>query len=179
MKRILTLLLITCFFASCEQKPTLQKYFVEKSESRDFIQLDLSPSILNVATDSLNPDQKAALESFEKINVLAFKLDEKNKGNFESERNKVAAILKDEKYQELMHFGKGKEGGSVSYVGTDESIEEFVIFANAKETGFAVVRVLGNDMQPDDVLNMVSVLQNSKLDMEQLKPLQDIIGGKK
>ncbi len=176
MRRFLTLLLIAVLFAACEQKPTLQKYFVEKSENKDFIQLDISPSILNVATDSLTADQKAALESFDKINVLAFRLDEKNKGNFEAERNKVASILKDEKYQELMHFGKGKEGGSVSYVGTDESIEEFVIFANAKESGFAVVRVLGNDMQPDDVLNMVSVLQNSKMDMEQLKPLQQMMG---
>ena len=98
---------------------------------------------------------------------------------FLAARDKVAAMLKDDKYQELMLFGRGKEGGSVSFVGTDESIEEFVIFGSAKETGFAVVRVLGNDMQPDDVLNMVSVLQSSKLDMEQLKPLQEMIGGKK
>ena len=169
---------LAALMSACQQNPSLQKYFVEKSENKDFIQLDLSPSILNVASDSLSAEQKAAMESFDKINVLAFKLDEKNKNQFESERDKVAAILKDEKYQELMHFGRGKEGGSVSYVGTDESIEEFVIFANAKETGFAVVRVLGQDMQPDDVLNMVSVLQSSKIDMDQLKPLQEMMGKK-
>ena len=123
MKTLIAVIAMALLIASCDQKPTLQKYFVEKTENSDFIALDLSPSILNVASDSLSNDQKAALEAFDKINVLAFKLDDKNKHKYEAEREKVSAILKDEKYQELMHFGRGKEGGSVSFVGTDESIE--------------------------------------------------------
>ena len=41
-----------------------------------------------------------------------------------------------------MKFGSGKEGAQISYVGTDDHIEEFVIFANKSDNGFAVVRVL-------------------------------------
>ncbi len=52
---------------------------------------------------------------------------------FEAERAKVNSILKDEKYQQLMKFGSGKEGASVSFVGDDEHIDEFVFFANKKE----------------------------------------------
>jgi hypothetical protein len=45
-----------------------------------------------------------------------------------------------------MKFASGKEGASVSFVGTDDHIEEFVFFANKEENGFAVVRILGKDM---------------------------------
>jgi hypothetical protein len=37
-----------------------------------------------------------------------------------------------------MKFASGKEGASVSFVGTDDHIEEFVFFANKEENGFAV-----------------------------------------
>jgi hypothetical protein len=42
----------------------------------------------------LSAEQNGALESFDKMNVLAFKLNETNKEQFESER-KVTLILKD------------------------------------------------------------------------------------
>jgi hypothetical protein len=53
--------------------------------------------------------------------------------------------------------------------------DEFVLFAKKKENGFAVVRILGNDMNPNNILNMISLLQSSDIDMAQLKPLQDLI----
>jgi hypothetical protein len=115
------------------------------------------------------------LRSFDKMNVLAFKLNDKNKAQFETERAKVNLILKDTVYQQLMKFGSGKEGASVSYVGSDDHINEFVFFANKKDAGFAVVRVLGKDMNPTNIMNMISVLKESKIDLEQLKPLQELI----
>lgn len=74
-----------------------------------------------------------------------------------------------------MKFGSGKEGGSISFVGTDDHIKEFVFYANKKENGFAVVRILGKDMNPTDVMTMLSVLQHSNIDLEQLKPLQQLM----
>ena len=109
------------------------------------------------------------------MNVLAFKLNDKNKAQFEIERAKVDLILKDAKYQQLMKFGSGKEGASVSFVGSDDHIEEFVFFANKKENGFAVVRILGKDMNPTNIMTMISVLKESKIDLEQLKPLQQLL----
>jgi hypothetical protein len=84
-------------------------------------------------------------------------------------------ILKDTMYQQLMKFSSGKQGASVSYVGTDDHINEFVLYANKNDTGFAVIRVLGKDMNPTHIMNMISVLQESKIDLEQLKPLQELI----
>ena len=137
--------------------------------------MDVSSSILNVDASKLTAEQGEALKSFDKMNILAFKLNDKNKAQFETEREKVSAILKDEKYQQLMKFGSGKEGASVSFVGSDEHIDEFVFFANRKENGFAVVRVLGKDMNPTHIMNMMSVLQQSNIDLEQLKPLHEMI----
>jgi hypothetical protein len=172
----ITTLLIGLVFGSCKSEPTLQKYFVENTENKDFIALDISSNILNVDQAKLTVDQKEALHSFDKMNVLAFKLNDKNKAQFEAERAKVNLILKDTTiYQQLMKFGSGKQGASVSYVGTDDHINEFVFFANKNDAGFAVIRVLGKDMNPTNIMNMISVLKESKIDLEQLKPLQELI----
>jgi len=168
-------LLTSLVFGSCNSEPTLQKYFVENTENKDFIALDISSNILNVDKAKLTVAQSEALHSFDKMNVLAFKLNDKNKAQFEAERAKVNLILKNPEYQQLMKFGSGKEGASVSYVGTDDHISEFVLFANKKDIGFAVVRVLGKDMNPTNIMNMISVLKESKVDLEQLKPLQELI----
>lgn len=175
MKAVYSLALVfSLFLISCNSEPTLQKYFVENTENKNFIALDVSPSILNVDKAKLSLQQNEALQSFEKMNVLAFKLNATNKAQFELERAKVNLILKDKKYQQLMKFGSGKEGASVSFVGSDEHIEEFVLFANKKETGFAVIRILGKDMNPNNIMTMMSVLKESKVDLEQLKPLQEM-----
>ncbi len=168
---VLALLLLV----GCNSEPSLQKYFVENSENKDFIAVDVSPSILNVDASKLTADQAKALRSFDKMNILAFKRNDKNQAQFEAERSKVNTILKDKKYQQLMKFGSGKDGASVSYVGDDEHINEFVVYVNKKENGFAVVRVLGKDMNPTSIMNMISILKESNLDLEQLKPLQEMM----
>ena len=157
MRPIYSFILLSLFLVGCNSEPSLQKYFVEHLEDKNFIAMDVSSSILNIDASKLTVEQSQAMQSFDKMNILAFKLNDKNKAQFETERAKVSAILKDEKYQQLMKFGSGKEGASVSFVGTDEHIDEFVFFANRNENGFAVVRVLGKDMNPTHIMNMMSV----------------------
>lgn len=175
MKQLLTAAICALFLIGCKSEPTLQKYFVENTENKDFIALDVSPSILKIDPSKLSTEQNEALNSFEKMNVLAFKADGSNQAQFEAERAKVSDILKDKKYQQLMKFGSGKEGASVSFVGDDEHIDEFVLFANKEDTGFAVVRILGKDMNPTSVMTMMSALQNSDMNLDQLKPLQEML----
>ncbi len=164
------------FTIGCSREPSLQKYMVERTEDSDFIALDVSPSILNVQKQSLSAEQKDALDAFEKMNIIAFKLDDNNRSKFEAERTKVSDILKDEKYQQLMKFGKGKEVATVSFVGDEEHIDEFVFFGNKNDIGFTVVRIIGNDMNPNDIMNLMTVMQKSDVDMDQLKPLQQMFG---
>ena len=174
-----TVLLALLTLVSCNSEPSLQKYFVQNTDNKDFIAVDVSSNILNLDKAKLSAEQNEALKSFDKMNILAFKANDKNQAQFETERAKVKAILKDPKYQELMKVGSGKDGASISYVGSDENIEEFVVFANRKENGFAVVRVLGKNMNPNNIMTLMSVLKESKIDMEQLKPLQQLVNTNK
>lgn len=176
MKKIYFIALIcSLFLTSCNSKPSLQKYFVENTENPNFIAADLSPDILNLEKSKLTPEQTVALNSFDKMNILAFKLDSANTAQYDIERAKVTEILKDEKYQKLMSFGSGKNGVTISFVGQEDNIDEFVLYAKSSETGFAVVRILGNEMNSTHIMNMISVMQNSKIDLEQLKPLRDMM----
>ena len=160
---------------SCNSEPTLQKFFVENSEKPNFITLDISPSILNIDSKELTEEQRKALQSFDKMNIIAFRSNQQNQTDYEAERQKLITILKDEQYQQLMKIGSGKEGASISFVGQEDKIDEFIFYANKKENGFAVVRVLGKDMNTNNIMTLLSVLQKSKIDMEQLKPLQNFV----
>jgi chromatin segregation and condensation protein Rec8/ScpA/Scc1 (kleisin family) len=174
MNKIIVLLVFT-FVWSCQNEPTLQKYFVEKTESIDFLTVDVSPNILNIQPDALTIEQQNALKTFKKMNVLAFKIHDQNKSKFDDELTKVKEILKDEKYQQLMKFGSGKDGAAVYFVGENDAIEEFVLYGSQAENGFAVVRILGDKMNPENFMTLLEALKKSDIDMEQLKPLEGIL----
>lgn len=168
-------ILVSLFLSSCNNEPSLQKYFVENSEKKGFVAVDLSSNIINADKTKLTAEQKTALESFDKMNIIAYKSDENNRAEYDAESQKVTQILKGKDYQELMKVGSGKDAASVSFVGDENHINEFVLFAKKKENGFAVVRILGNDMNPNNIMNMLSILKSSNVNMEQLKPLQGLI----
>lgn len=165
---------VSLFLTSCNNEPTLQKFFVESSEKKGFVVVDVAPSIINVDKTKLSEEQKTALQSFDKMNVLAFKLNKNNKEEFEAQSQKLKEILKNKKYQELIKYGSGKDVASVSFVGSEDHINEFVLFGKKEDNGFAVVRIMGNDMNPNNIMNILSILKTSNVDMEQLKPLEGL-----
>ncbi|NHM04656.1 DUF4252 domain-containing protein [Flavobacterium celericrescens] len=175
MKKLFVIVVSSILLWSCETKPTLQKYFVKNTESSNFVSVDLAPSIINTEKVTLTTAEKEALQSFEKMNILAFKTDSNDVANYDKEIKEVKSLLKDETYQQLMKVGSGNDGAAVYFVGEDEHIDEFVLLASKKENGFAVVRVLGNDMNPTHILNMLSLLKKSDMNLEQLKPLQELM----
>ncbi len=172
---MLAFAIFNLLLAGCNNNKSLEKYFVNNTNNPNFIQVDVAPSILNLNTTQLTEEQKTALQSFNKMNVLAFKINDKNKAQFGQERTKVNEILKNEKYHQLMKFGSGKEVASISFVGEDEHISEFIIFGNKADKGFAIVRILGQDMNPSSIMTIVSAMQNSKMDIEQLIPIIEIM----
>lgn len=168
-------ILVSLVLSGCNSEPTLQKYFVENSGKKDFIQVDLSSSLINKDKMKLTPEQKTALASFDKMNIIAFKADAANEAQYDAESQKVTQILKNKDYQQLMKVGSGKDAATVSFVGDEDHINEFVLFAKKKENGFAVVRILGNDMNPNNIMNMISLLKSSNMNLDALKPLQGLI----
>lgn len=178
MKNLLLILAIALSIISCKKEETLQTYFVENSEKQQFIVQDIAPSILNLESSSLSQEQKKALATFEKLNILAYKPKGKSKADlatYENEKSKVQHILKDKKYQELIKIGSGKDAASISFVGDENHIDEFVLYGAKKENGFAVIRILGNDMNPADAMTFMSLLQKSNINVDELKGLQQFM----
>lgn len=178
IRLVIVLITVAVSLISCKQEPTLQKYFVENQDQKDFMVVDVSSDILNLEKNALTPQQQKVLKSFEKLNVLAYKPDFKNAENqkkYTAEKTKVAQILKDSKYQELIKVGSGKNKIQLSFIGDENAIDEFVLYGDQNETGFAVVRILGNDMKPENALEFISILQNSNINLEELNGLKDFI----
>lgn len=173
--KIIVITIVSFLALSCSNKPTLQKYFVENTENKDFIALDVSPSILKVDEMSLSESEEKALETFDKMNIIAFKKDSINEVKLNDEVTKVKSILKGEEYQQLMRFGSSKQGAAIYFIGEDDDIDEFVVYVNNATSGFALVRILGDNMNPNDVMTLFEIMRKSKVDLDQLKPLEGIL----
>ena len=85
------------------------------------------------------------------------------------ELSKVKDILKDKKYQELMRGGNSSDGKFVvKFIVEEDRIDELIIFGNANEKGFALVRVLGDDMSANKVAQLYSALDTSNINESQI-----------
>ena len=175
IKNSLILIVCSLFLMSCNKEPSLQRYFVGHEQDPNFVNVDISPSVLNIDQNSLTAEELKAFRSFEKMNILAFNLNAENASIYESEKGKVEKILAEEKYNSLMKFSSGNQGVSVSYLGSDEKVDEIIFFARSSEAGFAVVRILGNNITSTDMMHFVTIVQKSKIDLDQLKPLQKML----
>lgn len=176
---IVVLILSLVFFSCSDGKPSLQEYFVDKNQNPNFIALDIPTSILSVNKTSLSDQQKQAYESVKKLNVLAFRVNQDNTMEYEKEKQIVSDILKDEQYQELMVLNSGKHRGVIKYLGSDESIEEVIVFGSSDDEGFALIRVLGNDMKPENMVTLVQALEKGTIDASGLEGQLEGIFSKK
>ena len=91
-----------------------------------------------------------------------------------SERLKIKSILANDSYKTLIKYGADKQGAIIMYLGSETSIDEVVVFGSDNSKGFIIVRLLGNGINPAQLLNLVEVLKNSDFDSEQLKGISEI-----
>lgn len=146
----------------------------KNSENSNFLAVDLGADILKINKDELSKDEKEALNSFKKLNILAFRKNDDNEVLYRKEKEEVQSILKgNSTYEQLMSFGSGAQGASIYAVGNTDKISEFVIFGNQNEAGFAIVRIIGKNMSPNHIMNFMSVLEKSNFDKEQLKSFEE------
>ncbi|NOR28492.1 MAG: DUF4252 domain-containing protein [Lutibacter sp.] len=159
---------------ACDTNPSLQKYYVDSKENSEFISIDLPSSILQLKETEVSDDVKNALETIKKVNFLALQLNETNNDLYTSEKAKVKAILKNPKYKQLVRMNMGKSNVTVNYLGEEDAIDEVVIFGADNEKGFAVVRVIGENMNPAAILKLT---QDIKMDDDsaQLKQLGSLL----
>lgn len=174
IKHIVVMVILVTTLFSCDQNPSLQTYFVDHQEKSNFLSVDVPLSMLKIDENKLTDDQKEAYKSVQKLNMLAYKKDSVNSSDFNAEYAKVKTILDDKKYTELMRGGNSTDGKfMVKYLGEDDDIDEFILFGSSNDMGFAVVRVLGNDMDPNKLMKLSTVLQQGDFDDAQLNQVID------
>ncbi|MBN97022.1 MAG: hypothetical protein CMC56_03800 [Flavobacteriaceae bacterium] len=158
---------ICLLLLACNSESTLQSYFVDHQESAAFISVDLPISFLKIDSKEINQSQTNAIESIDKLNMLGYSIKSGQKEVYSAEVAVLTKLLQDEKYNELISFGNSKEGRvRIYYIGDDSSIDEFVVFTTSIDIGFAVIRVLGNEMNLSEIMQLGPIID--KLDTESL-----------
>ncbi|WP_299390488.1 DUF4252 domain-containing protein [uncultured Gelidibacter sp.] len=174
MKNMTVMVLLIATVFSCNQGPSLQTYFVDNQEKANFLAVDVPLSMLNIDKMQLTDDQRDAYESIQKLNMLAYKMKPDNVIEYQEKLVEVTAILSDPKYEELMRGGNPEEGQFiVKFLGDEDDVEEFIVFGNIDGKGFAVVRVVGNDMNPGKIVTLASALDKSTIDDSQLSQFKE------
>ena len=169
----LLILFTTFILVSCNDGASLQKYFVDHQESKDFITQDIPISMLKIDESKLSSEQKEAYNSVSRLNFLGFKTNETNTETYQVELAKVKTILGNEKYNELVEFSDKGNKIIVKYLGDDEQADEVVVFGSSKEMGFGVIRVLGDAMSPDKMVTLVSILQSAHVNEAQVQDIMN------
>ncbi len=157
--------------ASCSNEKSLQQYLVEKQDNNAFVKLDISSGILKTKEIALSPEEQEILETVKKINVVAFPLKEGNLPEFESNKIELKQILKQDKYKTLVKFGSSGTEVVLKYTGEVDKIDELIVFASNNKKGFAVLRLLGDNMQPDKMVALLKRVEKGDIDVSKLKSI--------
>lgn len=171
LKSIITVLTIALLFVSCKDENSIQTYFVDHREQPEFLSLDLSAKMLDLSKADLTAEQQEAYNSIEKLDVLAYRVNDGDVVAYEQELQKAKKVFKNEKYEELMEFKDNGISFKISTIGDENTVDEFLVLANSKEMGFAIVRVLGDKMKPEQLVKLITELQHAGVDGNQLNQL--------
>ncbi|MDO1500959.1 DUF4252 domain-containing protein [Winogradskyella maritima] len=170
---VLALFIIATVF-SCDNGLTLQTYYVDNELRPGFTTIDVPTSVIDVDKLDLTEDQKEAYKAVDKLNMLSFIIDDSNKAEYEVELAKIKTILKNPKYEELMKGGNTTDGQfRVMIIGDPDSLDELILFGNATDRGFAVVRILGDDMNAGHLVQLGMSLQKANLEDSNLGGVMD------
>lgn len=174
IKKLAVLAIIITAFLSCNNGPTLQTYYVDNELKPGFTTFDVPMSLIDVDKVELTEQQEKAYKSVDKVNVLAFKLDAENSVEYKTELENIKTILKNPKYEELMRGGNSTDGKFViKFLGEVDKIDELIILGNANNKGFMVARVLGDDMNAQDLMSLSSAMDKVNFDNTDLNGLTD------
>jgi len=142
----------------CNQGESLQSYYVTNQEKPNFLSIDIPTSFLKIDEDELNEEQLEAYNSVDKLNMLGYSVDDDEEA-FKAEVTKIQGILNNPKYEDLIRGGNNKDGKFVvKMIGDGDLIDELIIFGSANDKGFAIIRVLGDDMDPVKIMKLGDVV---------------------
>jgi hypothetical protein len=158
MKKLL-FFAIALTFLGCSKTQSIQEYYVAKSEDRNFLVIDIPTSFLGINNEVLNQEEQAALESFQKLNVLMFRKTAENEAQFPKELDKVREIVDGERFDPLMVLSDHQFSVKLLLEGSIERPDEIVFFGAAADEGFLLARLIGSKMQVEKAVLLVKALE--------------------
>ncbi|MFO8145921.1 MAG: DUF4252 domain-containing protein [Gillisia sp.] len=178
MKKIKLLGLVALgLLVGCNNEESLQQYYVANQENKQFVAIDV-PASMFTSSESLSPEQKVTMETIKKINLLAIPKKTENLQKIEDEQIKISEILKNEKYQLLIRYGGGDTRMEIYYTGDEEAVDEIIVYGFDEDRGMGLARVLGDDMNPGDILSLFRSLEKGDIDMDGLKGITSMFMAK-
>lgn len=164
---------VALFFAalalvSCNDK-SLQKYLVEKQDDPKFVKVDIPASMLGGENSNFTPEEMEILHSIKKVNVVAYPIKDDNLVDFELEKKELESILAQDRYKELTRIKGNDWNATLKYTGEEDAIDEVIVFASDNNRGFAVFRILGENMRPGQMLQLMNSAEKGNMDFSQLE----------
>jgi hypothetical protein len=150
---VLSLIVITLLMTSCKND-SLQGYLVESQEKQGFITVDLPVSFLELKNQDVSDEVKQTVKSIKKINVVGLPY-KNNEAAYEVEKERLTKILSGEDYKSLMRMNAKGMKVNLYYTGDSDSIDEVIAFGYSKEAGVGIARLLGENMNPGMIIEMM------------------------
>lgn len=153
---IISLLLLVFFVSSCKNEKSLQAYLVDSSGKEGFYSGDLPVGSMLTPKTEVSNQVKETIKSIKKVNVAFLKKTTENDVAYEAEKAKLKNIFTNKDY---INLGKVKAKGmhmNLYYTGDTENIDEIIAFGYSKEAGVGVARLLGENMNPARIMEMMN-----------------------
>ncbi|MDA9341923.1 DUF4252 domain-containing protein [Flavobacteriaceae bacterium] len=174
IKYILGIGLAALTLFSCSNKESLQRYIVDRQGDDSFLKIDIAASLLQTDSANLSQEEKDILKTIKKINVVAYPIEEGNVSAYEVKMQVLKTILDQDRYKTLMKYGSNKEGATLKYVGLEDAIDEIIVFVRNDEKGFALFRLLGDDMRPEQMIKLMTAIEKGDVDISKLNSIGKI-----
>ena len=174
IKYILGIGLAAVTLFSCSNKESLQRYIVDRQDDDSFLKIDIAASLLQTDSANLSQEEKDILKTIKKINVIAYPIEEGNVSAYEVKMQVLKTILDQDRYKTLMKYGSNKDGATLKYVGLEDAIDEIIVFVRDDEKGFALFRLLGDDMRPEQMIKLMTAIEKGDVDISKLNSIGKI-----
>lgn len=173
LKYSISLIALALALASCSEK-SLQKYLVEKQEDDHFVKMDLAASLFQGNESNFSEEETETLKTIKKVNVVAYPITKGDSINYNIERKEILEILGQDQYKELARMNSDQYKLTLKYTGDENAVDEVIIFGSDDEKGFAVFRLLGENMEPVKIMNLLKSADKNNLDLSKFSGLGEI-----
>ena len=174
IKYILGIGLAALTLFSCSNKESLQRYIVDRQNDDSFLKIDIAASLLQTDGANLSQEEKNILKTIKKINVIAYPINEGSVSAYEVKMKVLKTILDQDHYKTLMKYGSIKEGATLKYLGEEDAIDEIIVFVRDDEKGFALFRLLGDNMRPEQMIKLMTAIEKGDVDVTKLNSIGKI-----